>query len=91
LARTFNRSRVERARRSNRATITVSPCATMFSFASSGRSARAPLTFSRKDLGAPGRFQVPKLRIQRLPIRTDSGVPVDGHCDLPFAHMFCTM
>ena len=60
LAKTFNRSRVERARRSNRVTITVSPCSTVFrSFPSSGRSARAPLTFSRKILVHPADFSCP--------------------------------
>jgi hypothetical protein len=32
-----------------------------------------------KNFGAPGRFQVSKLRIQGLSIRANPGVPEDGH------------
>jgi hypothetical protein len=59
-ARTFNRSLVERASRSSRVTITTSPASRTFrSFASSGRSARAPLIFSRKILAQPAPLSWP--------------------------------
>src|SRR5215207_871618 len=53
-ARVLSRSRVERASRSRRVTRTTSPgLRARRRRVSSGRSARAPLTFSRKTFSAP--------------------------------------
>src|SRR5438046_1393144 len=42
------------------------------------------------NFGAFGRFKLGYLRCQGLAVRTDSGVSIDGHNVLRFAHIICT-
>jgi hypothetical protein len=78
-----NRSKIERASRSIRVTVTTSPGVRAFSsFNSSRRSGRAPLTFSRKISDHPsarppaGVPAIPGLRVVRLVCSSSSCRPL---------------
>ena len=77
-ARVFNRSRVERARRSSRVTISTSPASSWSSARRSwARSVLAPLAVSRNTCLASGGAELAHLGVNALAVRRDSCIAVN--------------
>jgi hypothetical protein len=76
-ANVFKRSRVDRANRSRRVTISTSPLPSRpRTWRNPARSVRAPLAVSRKTFSAPAFAQLLHLRVHALTVRGSPTVPV---------------